>query len=365
MCVIAPNSPMMIRTKMNGTANASGGCSHANHKNSFACDTTAAHAATTATATATSASSPASPVDVKSFNARKSVTLNEPPKVRILSKDVRSLSHVTVHPAVQKGFSEMVAIRRQIHRNPEISLLEYNTAKLVADKLRYTHSQQSVTSLTNICDCVGVGRNRSIGSIEVFEGVYCTGVVGVLKGGKPGPCIALRADMDALAMNEIDSVLNSEYKSKTKDAAHMCGHDGHTATLLGTACVLVGMKNQIAGSIKFIFQVSNLTQQNTLLRFRRRSTDGLSCVVSKPGEEGKAGAKFMIEDFHVLEEGKYGPKVDQIYGLHYVNLVDFPIGAVAMRVGSMMAAADQWTIELRGKGGYAQHTSAAHASAEV
>src|SRR5678816_4370449 len=130
--------------------------------------------------------------------------------------------------------SKLVEWRRYIHQNPELGNREFKTAAFVAEHL------------------------KSLG-IEVKTGVAKTGVVGTLKGAKPGPVIALRADMDALPIQErvdvpFKSTVTAEYLGKTVPVMHACGHDSHVAMLLGTAEVLSSMKNELAGTVKFIFQ---------------------------------------------------------------------------------------------------------------
>lgn len=194
---------------------------------------------------------------------------------------------------------KVVAWRRDIHQNPELSNREVRTAKLVADHL------------------------RALG-FEVKTGVAKTGVVGILKGGKPGKVVALRADMDALPVEEktnspFASKAKGEYQGATVPVMHACGHDAHTAILMGAAELLASMKNDIAGTVVFIFQPAE---------------EG-----APPGEEG--GAKVMIEE-GVLKT----PKVDAIFGLH---VVPGEVGSIFWRPGPMMAASDRWTIELKGR----------------
>src|SRR6185436_10936869 len=159
--------------------------------------------------------------------------------------------------------------RRDIHQNPELGNNEYRTAKLIADHL------------------------RTLG-IEVKEKVGKTGVVGILKGAKPGKCIALRADMDALPIVEsvnlpFASKVKSTYGGQPVGVMHACGHDAHVAILMSVAEILAGMKNELKGTVKFIFQPAE---------------EG-----PPEGEEG--GAPLMIKD-GVLED----PKVDIMFGLH-------------------------------------------------
>lgn len=134
--------------------------------------------------------------------------------------------HTKWHEEVDDVFDQMVAWRRHLHENPELSFEEENTARMVGDIL------------------AGYG-------IEVQRNVGGHGVVGILKGANPGPTIALRADMDALPIQEENDV---PYKSQVPNVMHACGHDAHTATLLGVAKILSKYKDQLNGNVKFIFQ---------------------------------------------------------------------------------------------------------------
>ena len=201
---------------------------------------------------------------------------------------------------------KMIAWRRDIHQHPELSGQEVRTAKLVADHLRVL-------------------------GMEVKTGVGGTGVVGLLKGGLPGDkVVALRADMDALPVLEATGL---PFASKVvarnffADAPvmHACGHDGHVAILMGVAEMLAGMRGQIAGTVKFIFQPAE---------------EGRSQEPKTPDEA--FGAKAMIAE-GVLDN----PKVDAIYGLH---IGPGPAtGMIGYRVGPMMAGADGFSIKVTGK----------------
>jgi amidohydrolase len=186
--------------------------------------------------------------------------------------------------------AEVIALRREFHQNPELGFEEVETANRVAAYL------------------------RELG-IEVQTGVGKTGVVGLLQGGQPGPVIALRADLDALPITEKTGV---EYVSQCAGKMHACGHDGHTAILMGTAKVLSQLKQEIKGAVKFIFQ---------------------------PAEEGPGGALPMIEE-GVLEN----PKVDAIFGLHIWP--GFKTGEIGLGYGAVMAAPDQFVLKIIGKGGH-------------
>ena len=190
--------------------------------------------------------------------------------------------------------------RRDFHQHPELGNSEFRTAKIIADHL------------------------RSLG-IEVKENIGKTGVVGILKGAKPGPCIGLRADMDALPVVErvnlpFASKAQSTYNGQSVGVMHACGHDAHVAILMSVAEILAGMKNELTGTIKFIFQPAE---------------EG-----PPEGEEG--GAPLMIKD-GVLEN----PKVDVMFGLHINSQTE--AGKIKYRVGGIMAASDWFKIKVKGK----------------
>src|SRR5437867_9924011 len=195
--------------------------------------------------------------------------------------------------------SKVVAWRRQIHEHPELGNREFRTGKLVADHL------------------------RSLG-LEVREPVAYTGVVGLLVGAKPGPVVALRADMDALPVTEeVDvpfaSRVRTTYNGQEVGVMHACGHDAHTAILMGVAEVLAGMRNDLPGTVEFIFQ---------------------------PAEEGapageRGGAEVMIEE-GALEN----PKPAAIFGLH---VFPYPTGEIRYRPGGILASSDRFTIVVRGR----------------
>ncbi|HEX7846305.1 MAG TPA: amidohydrolase [Chitinophagaceae bacterium] len=205
--------------------------------------------------------------------------------------------------AIDKIEPQCIAWRREIHQNPELSNREFNTAKLVAAHL------------------------KKLG-IETKEGVAKTGVVGILKGGKPGPCIALRADMDALPIVEkpdlpYASKVRSTYNGQDVGVMHACGHDTHVAMLMSVAEVLAGMKNDIRGTIKFIFQPAE---------------EG-----PPEGEEG--GANLMMQE-GVMDN----PKVDAIFGLHIESFIE--AGEIHYKPGAFMASSDWFTIKVKGKGSH-------------
>src|SRR5688572_20721742 len=182
--------------------------------------------------------------------------------------------------------TELTAIRRDIHRQPETAFEEQRTAQIVADKL------------------------QSWG-IEIHRGLATTGVVGTLKGKRPGQkAIGLRADMDALHLQEKNEF---DYASVHANKMHACGHDGHTTMLLGAAKHLAAAPD-FAGTVHFIFQ---------------------------PAEEGLGGARVMIE------EGLFDKfNCDAVYGMH--NMPGFPSGHFAIRAGAMLAASDSWEVTFKG-----------------
>jgi amidohydrolase len=205
--------------------------------------------------------------------------------------------------AAEKIESQTIAWRRDFHQHPELGNHETRTAKIVADHL------------------------RSLG-LEVKEGVGKTGVVGILHGSLPGPVIGLRADMDALPIVErtpvpFASTVKSTYNGQEVGVMHACGHDAHVAILMSTASVLAGMKKDLKGTVKFIFQPAE---------------EG-----PPAGEEG--GADLMIKE-GVLEN----PKVDVLFGLHMAAGVES--GKIRYRPEGEMAASDWFTIKIHGKGSH-------------
>lgn len=197
-------------------------------------------------------------------------------------------------------YDKVVEWRRDIHQNPELSNREFRTAEKVADHL------------------------RSLG-IEIETEVAHTGVVGVLVGGKPGPVVGLRADMDALPVKErVDipfaSEVMSEYMGEQVPVMHACGHDTHVAILMGVAEMLAERREEIPGTVKFIFQPA---EEGT-----------------PPGEEG--GAELMVEE-GVLSN----PDVEVIFGLHINSQT--PVGHINYRPGGIMAASNRFSIDVKGK----------------
>ncbi|HEX6041845.1 amidohydrolase [Longimicrobium sp.] len=205
-----------------------------------------------------------------------------------------------VAAAVDRLSPRIIEIRHDLHQNPELSNRETRTAGVVAAHL------------------------RSLG-MEVRTGVAHTGVIGILRGGRPGPTIAVRADMDALPVTEDTpypwkSTVRTEYLGNQVGVSHACGHDVHTAVQMGVASILAGMKQDVAGTIVFIFQPAE---------------EG-----SPPGEQG--GAKLM------LDEGLFRDlRPEAVIGLH--TFAQMPVGQVGYTPGPAMAAADRFIIRIHGR----------------
>ena len=196
--------------------------------------------------------------------------------------------------------AKLIEWRRHIHQNPELGNREFKTMEYIAAHL------------------------KSLG-LEVTTGVAKTGVVATLKGGKPGPVIALRADIDALPVKErVDvpykSVAMSEYNGASVPVMHACGHDTHTSILMGTAEVLSSMKKDIAGTVKFFFQ---------------------------PAEEGSPGTEEGGAPLMIKEGVMENPRVEAVFGLHIASSLE--IGNIKYISGSMMASSDWFTIKIKGK----------------
>ena len=209
-----------------------------------------------------------------------------------------------LHDAIDAGSTkveaDVIAWRRDIHEHPELSNRETRTAALVAKHLKSLR-------------------------LEVTTGVAHTGVVGVLKGGKPGPVVALRADMDALPVVEqtglpYASTAKATYLGQEVGVMHACGHDAHVAILLGTATTLAALRNELPGTVKFIFQPAE---------------EG-----APPDEEG--GAAMMIRE-GVLRN----PDVEAIFGLHVGQ--EQTVGQASYRTHGMMASAQRFEIRITGK----------------
>ncbi len=190
---------------------------------------------------------------------------------------------------------KVVAWRRDLHANPELSGLETRTAGVVAAHLK----------------ALGLEVKTDVGGAH--------GVIAILRGGRPGPAVALRADMDALPVTEqtglpFASKVTTQYNGQTVGVMHACGHDAHTAILMGVAEVLAGMRATLPGTVTFLFQ---------------------------PDEEGNGGAQRM------LDAGAFdSPRVEVVYGLH---TWPGPIGTISTRSGGMMASIDSWRVVVHGK----------------
>jgi amidohydrolase len=196
---------------------------------------------------------------------------------------------------------ELLEWRRYLHQHPELSNRETATAAYIVERL------------------------KSFG-LEAKTGVARTGVVAILKGGRPGPVVALRADMDGLPVREAVDVpfaskATSKYEGQDVGVMHACGHDAHMAILLATARVLTRVQDRLPGSVKFIFQPAE---------------------EGAPLAERPAGAELMVKE-GVLTD----PKVDAIFGLHV--FANVPAGHVTYRSGSFMAASDTFEIVVKGR----------------
>lgn len=210
----------------------------------------------------------------------------------MLATSLPVLSHdlSRVRSEIQALQVQLVEWRRTLHQRPELGFREHLTAQFVAEKLQ----QWDIPYQTEIAQ---------------------TGIVAMVSGKQPGPVLAIRADMDALPIQEQNTV---PYRSQHDGVMHACGHDGHTAIALGTAYYLAQHPESFAGTVKFIFQ---------------------------PAEEGPGGAKPMIAA-GVLEN----PRVDAIIGLHLWN--NLPLGTVGVRDGALMAAVELFDCTIHGKGGH-------------
>lgn len=206
-----------------------------------------------------------------------------------------------LHETVDEILPGIIADRRHLHENPELGFQEVKTSGFVADRL------------------------RALGVEGIRTGINGTGITGLIRGTGTGAgserVVLVRADMDALPILEENDV---DYKSKNDGTMHACGHDAHTAILMGLARVLSDRKNQFAGTVKLLFQ---------------------------PAEEMfPGGAKGMIEE-GVLDD----PPVDAVFGLHMAQ--EQPVGTIIVGPGPVMAAADSFTIKVQGKGGHAAYPS--------
>ena len=185
---------------------------------------------------------------------------------------------------------EVIATRRQIHRRPELGFEEVETSRLVAERL------------------------RKLG-YDVHTNIAETGVVGVMRGSAPGRTIMLRADMDALPINEENSL---EFRSSVAERMHACGHDGHVAILLGAAALIADRKEDVAGTV---------------------------CLLFQPAEEGRGGAERMVKE-GVIE--RFG--IERAYGLHLWS--NKPVGTLGFREGAFCASGDMIDVTIRARGGH-------------
>ena len=206
-----------------------------------------------------------------------------------------------IDAAADEVESRVIAWRRDIHAHPELGNREFRTAAIVAEHL------------------------KKLGLDEVRTGVAHTGVVGLLKGARPGPVVALRADMDALpVVEEVDvpfaSKVKAEWNGESVGVMHACGHDAHVAILMGVAEVLAGLRNELRGSVKFIFQPAE--------------------ELPPEGEEG--GARMMVAE-GALEK----PVPHAVFGLHVTSRL--ALGVLGYRSGPTMASADSFSIRVDGR----------------
>ena len=194
-------------------------------------------------------------------------------------------------PNIDVPSEELVRYRRHLHAHPELSLKEHETAAFIERELRECNFD------------------------EIRTGIGQTGILATLKGGRPGPVTLLRADMDALPMDETNDV---PYRSTRAGVMHACGHDGHVAILLSAARALARNREHVPGTLVFCFQ---------------------------PAEEGPAGNKLMIED-GALEN----PHVDRCFALHLYSGLE--VGKIGVRDGAFFASSDRFELDLRGRGGH-------------
>lgn len=193
-------------------------------------------------------------------------------------------------------FPEVVRLRRTIHQNPELAFEEHETARLVTETLAPL-------------------------DLDVQTGIAQTGIVATLRGAEPGPSLMLRADMDALPILEANDF---DFISQNAGKMHACGHDAHTSSLLGTAMILSKLRDDVRGTIRFLFQPSE--------------------------ERIPGGAKAMIEE-GALAENEAGPAVETAFGQHVTP--ELPVGTIGVRSGMYMASADELHITVTGEGGHA------------
>jgi len=198
-----------------------------------------------------------------------------------------------IRKKADKYEQEFISVRRKLHQQAELSMKEFETAKIIEAEL-------------NKCDGIEVQGNMAGG----------TGVVGILRGGKPGKCILLRADIDALAIEEKADV---SFKSMNEGCMHACGHDAHAAWLLGAAKILSELREEVPGTIKFVFQ---------------------------PGEERGCGAKELINDDKILEN----PSVDYAFSAHAWPSI--PAGEIGIAQKYAFGCPGVFRVKVLGKGGH-------------
>lgn len=194
--------------------------------------------------------------------------------------------------AIARQLPRLIEFRHELHRFPELAYEEFKTAERVLAVL------------------------KTISALEIRSGIARTGIVATLGAEKPGPCVALRADMDALPLQELTGL---PYASQKPGFMHACGHDGHTTCLLGAALVLSELRDELRGPVKFIFQ---------------------------PAEEAQGGAQRMC-----AEGALSNPNADAIFGLHGMPLA--AQGEIAFRTGPLLASSDRFSMMVRGKGAHA------------
>jgi len=210
-----------------------------------------------------------------------------------LSLERTTVLQWNIDAGIQEIADNLIATRRDFHAHPELGYQENRTAGIVAERLSHY-------------------------GMRVRTGVGGTGVIGVLEGALPRPTLLVRADMDALPLQEENDV---EYRSQNPGAMHACGHDGHTAMLLAVAEALSHWRSELRGTVKFVFQ---------------------------PAEEGGGGARRMIEDGAMDD-----PPVDAALACHLWN--NYPVGRIGVRTGPTFACADRFSARIKGKGGHGAH----------
>lgn len=216
------------------------------------------------------------------------------------SKPAKPAGTTAIEQKAAAILPQVIEWRRYFHQHPELSNREYKTAEYVAAHL------------------------KKLG-LEVQTGIAKTGIVAILRGGQPGPVVALRADMDALPVKErvdipFKSTVRSEYMGDTVSVMHACGHDSHVAMLMGAAEVLSSIKKDVPGTVKFFFQ---------------------------PAEEGPPGTEEGGAALMVKEGCMDNPKVDAVFGMHIES--DIEVGTFEYKPGAFMASSDWFTINIKGK----------------